>query len=46
MFWLWIVLAYFAGAAFGVTIMCCFSVASKEDKRLEKLNKNNKADTE
>ena len=36
MTWLWIILAFIAGGAFGVVMMCCFIVASQEDERLEK----------
>lgn len=47
MTWLWIGLAFIAGTFFGVTMMCCFFIAGKEDRSLEKLNENtNKADTE
>ena len=38
MTWLWVLLAFIAGGTFGVVMMCCFIVASEEDKRLEKLN--------
>lgn len=38
MTWLWILLAFSAGAIFGVVIMCCFIAAGQEDKRLEKLD--------
>ena len=38
MTWLWIILSFIAGGLFGVTMMCCFVVASQEDERLEKLN--------
>lgn len=38
MTWIWIVSAFIAGSIFGLGIMCCFIVASEEDKRLEKLN--------
>ena len=38
MTWLWIILSFITGGIFGVVMMCCFIVASEEDKRLEKLN--------
>ena len=44
MTWLWIILAFIAGGAFGVVMMCCFIVASQEDERLEKLDTDNAED--
>ena len=41
MTWLWIILAFIAGGAFGVVMMCCFIVASQEDERLEILDTDN-----
>ena len=41
MTWLWIILAFIAGGAFGVVMMCCFIVASQEERNLEKLNTDN-----
>ena len=35
-----------AGTLFGVGAMCCFFIAGKEDEELEKLNKEQEADTE
>ena len=43
MTWLWITLAFFAGTVFGVVMMCCFFMASQEERSLEKLN-TDKAD--
>ena len=40
MMWLWIFIAFMAGAAFGLITMSCFVVAREEDERLEKLNKD------
>ena len=41
MIWLWITLAFFAGAVFGVVMMCCFIVAGQEERNLEKIETNN-----
>ena len=45
MMWLWIFIAFMAGAAFGLITMSCFVVAREDDDRLEKLN-NDEAGTE
>ena len=41
MTWLWITLAFFAGTVFGVVMMCCFFIASQEERNLEKRNTDN-----
>ena len=46
MTWLWIILAFVGGSVFGVATMCCFIVAGREDRELEKENKEQEADTE
>ena len=41
MTWLWIILAFVGGSVFGVATMCCFIIAGKEERSLEKLNTDN-----
>ena len=41
MTWLWITLAFFVGTVFGVVMMCCFFIASQEERNLEKRNTDN-----
>ena len=39
-------ITFAVGALFGLGFMCCFFIAGKEDEELEKLNKEQEADTE
>ena len=37
MTWIWCGLAFIVGGAFGLGMMCCFIIASEEDRYIEKL---------
>ena len=39
-------ITFAVGALFGLGFMCCFIVAGREDRELEKENKEQEADTE